>query len=112
MATAAHMLSPLPHLSRAVSDWVRTVSEQTQPRAIHWVEGSEAEARELTAQLLRSGELKALNAHPLVGEARGLGLIGGVELVADKRTKRSFAAQYAVGAKAVGVLTPLPRQKL
>jgi 4-aminobutyrate--pyruvate transaminase len=45
--------------------------------------------------------LKALNAHPLVGEARGLGLIGGVELVADKRTKRSFAAQHGVGAKAV-----------
>jgi phosphoenolpyruvate carboxykinase (GTP) len=67
MATAAHMLSPLPHLSRAVSDWVRTVSEQTQPRAIHWVEGSEAEARELTAQLLRSGELKALNAQQFPG---------------------------------------------
>jgi 4-aminobutyrate--pyruvate transaminase len=45
--------------------------------------------------------LKALNGHPLVGEARGLGLIGGVELVADKRTKRSFAAQHAVGAKTV-----------
>jgi 4-aminobutyrate---pyruvate transaminase len=45
--------------------------------------------------------LKALNAHPLVGEARGLGLIGGVELVADKRSKRAFAAQHGVGAKAV-----------
>jgi 4-aminobutyrate---pyruvate transaminase len=45
--------------------------------------------------------LKALNDHPLVGEARGLGLIGGVELVADKRSKRSFAAQHAVGARAV-----------
>jgi 4-aminobutyrate--pyruvate transaminase len=45
--------------------------------------------------------LAALNAHPLVGEARGLGLIGGVELVADKRDKRSFVAQHGVGARAV-----------
>src|SRR4029078_3881380 len=33
----------------------------TQPRAIHWCEGSEAEAREITAQLLSSAELTALN---------------------------------------------------
>jgi 4-aminobutyrate---pyruvate transaminase len=45
--------------------------------------------------------LAALNAHPLVGEARGIGLIGGVELVADKKTKRAFAPQHAVGARAV-----------
>jgi 4-aminobutyrate---pyruvate transaminase len=45
--------------------------------------------------------LAALNAHPLVGEARGIGLIGGVELVADKKTKRAFAPEHAVGARAV-----------
>ena len=45
--------------------------------------------------------LTALNQHLLVGEARGLGLIGGVELVADKRDKRAFAPQHGVGAKAV-----------
>jgi 4-aminobutyrate---pyruvate transaminase len=45
--------------------------------------------------------LAALNAHPLVGEARGLGLIGGVELVADRKTKRAFAPEHAVGARAV-----------
>ena len=36
--------------------------------------------------------------HPLVGDARGVGLIGAIELVADKATKRSFAATDGVGA--------------
>ncbi len=45
--------------------------------------------------------LGALSEHPLVGEARGIGLIGGVELVADKKTRRSFAAHHMVGPKAV-----------
>jgi 4-aminobutyrate--pyruvate transaminase len=45
--------------------------------------------------------MAALSGHPLVGEARGLGLIGGVELVADKQSKRSFAPQHGVGARTV-----------
>jgi 4-aminobutyrate---pyruvate transaminase len=45
--------------------------------------------------------LNALDEHALVGEARGLGLIAGVELVADKKTKRAFAPQHGVAAKAV-----------
>ena len=61
MATAAHMLTPLAQLSPAVADWVDSVRELTQARAIHWCDGSDAEARELTAKLLREGELKALN---------------------------------------------------
>ncbi len=45
--------------------------------------------------------LDALNQHPLVGEARGLGLIGGVELVADKQSKRAFDPKHGVGARTV-----------
>jgi 4-aminobutyrate--pyruvate transaminase len=45
--------------------------------------------------------LGALGAHPLVGEARGLGLVGAVELVADKASKQSFDPKAAVGARAV-----------
>ncbi len=50
---------------------------------------------------LFQARLKALGDHPLVGETRGLGLIGGVELVADKTSKRAFAAQHGVGAGVV-----------
>ena len=45
--------------------------------------------------------LMALNGHPLVGEARGLGLIGGVELVANKKTRQAFAPGQGVGPRAV-----------
>jgi 4-aminobutyrate--pyruvate transaminase len=50
---------------------------------------------------LFQARLKMLGDHPLVGEARGLGLIGGLELVADKASKRSFNPQHGVGAAAV-----------
>ena len=42
--------------------------------------------------------LAALSDHALVGEARGVGLIGGCEMVADQSTGRAFAVPGKVGA--------------
>jgi len=44
--------------------------------------------------------MAALADHPLVGNSRAKGLIGAVELVADKATKRAFDASQGVGAAA------------
>ncbi|MEX2648517.1 MAG: aspartate aminotransferase family protein [Alphaproteobacteria bacterium] len=37
--------------------------------------------------------------HPLVGEVRGVGLLAGIELVEDRKARRSFPAATGVGAK-------------
>jgi 4-aminobutyrate--pyruvate transaminase len=49
------------------------------------------------APALQQG-LRRFAGHPLVGEARGIGLVGAVELVKNKETKDSFAATDGVGA--------------
>jgi len=43
--------------------------------------------------------LMALADHPNVGEARGVGMIGAIELVSDKKTRTAFPAAMGVGAQ-------------
>jgi 4-aminobutyrate--pyruvate transaminase len=59
------------------------------------VEGVAAKAPQFQARLAQ------LRDHPLIGEARGLGLIGGVEIVADKATKAQFDPKAGVAARCV-----------
>ncbi len=44
--------------------------------------------------------LRRLAAHPLVGEARGVGLIGALELVRDKASKEAFDPALGIGGLA------------
>lgn len=43
--------------------------------------------------------LRGFADHPLVGEARGVGLIGAIELVADKGSRRAFETTLGVGGR-------------
>jgi putrescine aminotransferase len=52
-------------------------------------EGLVQRTREVSGPYL-AGRLAELAAHPLVGETRSLGLMGAVEIVADKATNRRF----------------------
>ncbi len=59
--------------------------------------------RRLFEHAARVGEyfqkkLRGFADHPLVGEARGIGLIGACELVADQETKAAFHPKAGVGA--------------
>jgi adenosylmethionine-8-amino-7-oxononanoate aminotransferase len=42
-------------------------------------------------------QLNALGHHPLVGEARGVGLMGALEIVSDKASKAPFASEFRIG---------------
>jgi phosphoenolpyruvate carboxykinase (GTP) len=61
MATAPHLITPLDRLSKEVAEWVESVRQLTQAKAVRWCDGSDAEQRELTAKLVKEGELKPLN---------------------------------------------------
>jgi 4-aminobutyrate--pyruvate transaminase len=60
------------------------------------IEGAAARAPQFQQRL------KALGDHPLVGETRGLGLVGAIELAAHKSRKAPFDPQKGVGARVVG----------
>jgi 4-aminobutyrate--pyruvate transaminase len=55
--------------------------------------------RDLAPHFLR--KLHSFAGHPLVGECRGVGLVGAIELVKDKKTRASFDATLLVGANLV-----------
>ena len=60
------------------------------------------EERDIVGHVRRVGPrlqagLRVLEDHPLVGEVRGIGLFAGVDLVADKASKRMFDPKLGVG---------------
>ena len=60
-------------------------------------EGLVVRAAELGARLL--GRLRELEGHDHVGEVRGLGLLAGIELVADRDSKTRFPVEAGVGKR-------------
>lgn len=57
-----------------------------------------ARARSL-GERMQSELRDAFADHPMVGEIRSVGLIAGIELVADKATRKSFAPEARIGAR-------------
>ena len=57
-----------------------------------------ARVREETGPYLQAC-IRELTSHPLVGEVRGVGMIGAIELVRDKASHEHFAAELGVGLR-------------
>jgi 4-aminobutyrate--pyruvate transaminase len=58
------------------------------------IEKAAAKSPKFLTRLAQVGE------HPLVGEARGMGLVAGIEIVADKKTRKSFDAVHKFSVRA------------
>jgi 4-aminobutyrate--pyruvate transaminase len=66
---------------------------------IYEQDGMLAHVREVAPHFQR--RVKRLGEHPLVGEARGVGLIAGIELVRNKATKEQFDPSLKANAQVV-----------
>ncbi|MGE0501534.1 MAG: aminotransferase [Rhizobiaceae bacterium] len=66
-------------------------------KAIEIYERRNIVARVKALAPLFAERMRRIGEHPLVGEARSCGLVGGAELVADKKTKRPFDPSSGVG---------------
>jgi 4-aminobutyrate--pyruvate transaminase len=71
---------------------VKTLEIYARERMVEKVAGKAPQFQKL---------LNGLAEHPLVGNTRGLGLIGGIELVADKASKKSFDPKAGVAPQVV-----------
>jgi adenosylmethionine-8-amino-7-oxononanoate aminotransferase len=63
-----------------------------------YTEGGVLANAEAVAPVFTDG-LRRLEAHPMVGEGRGLGLLGAIEPVADKATKRPFPKELRLSER-------------
>jgi putrescine aminotransferase len=61
-------------------------------------EGIIERVKQKTAPYFRA-QWSTLGDHPLVGEARSLGLVGAIEIVSDKNTRERFAKEDKAGAR-------------
>ena len=88
--------TPTPHIPAA---WLRGLKNLEIIKRENLIQN----ARERGVQLAdRLAEIK--ERHEMVGDARGIGLVQGLELVADRETKRSFAPEVGIGGRLTDAL--------
>ena len=95
-------------LERAVASWeelphgfttgAHPVGCAVAMAALDEIEGGAfANVRAVSPYFLQ--KLQAMADHPIVGEARGVGLMGALEMVADKRSGAPFASEVEIGER-------------